>query len=72
MIYFMKDLGLPGKGEKLASMADTSEHPSEVNKKIMNFSFIKKLCDFPFPRACSLPCAPIPGGAQASGVSCSF
>ena len=52
----MKELGLPGKGKKLAGMAVTSEHPSEVNKKIMNFFFIKKLCDFPFPRACSLLC----------------
>lgn len=37
MIHFMKGLGLPGKGEKVASMDDTSEYPCEVNKKIMTF-----------------------------------
>ena len=27
----------PGKGEKVASMDDTSEYPCEVNKKLMTF-----------------------------------
>lgn len=37
MMYFMKGLGLQGKGEKLASITYTLEHPSEGNKKIMTF-----------------------------------
>ena len=46
MIYFMKGLGLPGKGEKVASTHDTSEYPSEVNKKIMTFfSFPKHILE---------------------------
>ena len=60
MIYFMKESGLPGKGEKLAGMAVTSEHPSEVNKKIMNFFFHKEIMWFPISEGLQSPLHPSP------------